>query len=150
MSHESELRTLRTIAKVMDRFYVDPIVGLFLPGVGDILTSATGLYSVVLAVRMGVPRVTVARMLVNLAVDTLFGAVPVAGDAFDAWFKAHERNLRLLEQRATGPSSSTGSTGSIGSTGTGRDGLYVAGAALLFLAAMALPVVLVVWALRQI
>lgn len=139
MSHEKELRTIRTIARVMDRLYLDPIVGLFIPGVGDILTGATGLYTVALAVRMGVSKATVARMLVNLAVDLSVGAIPVAGDAFDAWFKAHERNLRLLEQRAVAPSASTG-----------RDGLYVVGAALLFLAALALPVLLVVWALRQI
>jgi hypothetical protein len=137
MSHETEMRTIRGIARVMDRLYLDPLVGLFLPGVGDILTGATGLYTVVLALRMRVPKVTVARMLVNLAVDLVVGAIPVAGDAFDAWFKAHERNLKLLERRSVEPSSP-------------RDGLYVAGAALLFIAALAVPIVLVVWALRQL
>lgn len=137
MGHETELRTVRALGRVMDRLYLDPILGFFLPGAGDVLTGATGIYTVLLALRMGVPKATVARMLVNLTVDLLVGAIPVAGDAFDVWFKAHERNLRLLEKRAVGP-------------GSAADGLYVAGAALLFLAALAVPVVILVWALRQI
>lgn len=137
MGHDTELRAVRALSRVMDRLYVDPIVGFLLPGAGDVLTGATGAYTVLLAMRMGVPKVTVARMLVNLAVDLLLGAIPVAGDVFDVWFKAHERNLALLEQRAAAKTSAV-------------DGLYVAGAALLFLAALALPVVILWWALRQI
>lgn len=136
MAHETELRAVRGLSRVMDRLYLDPILGLLLPGAGDILTGATGIYTVLLALRMGVPKVTVARMLVNLAVDLVVGAIPIAGDAFDVWFKAHERNLALLEQRSERRS-------------TAMDGLYVVGAALLFVAALAVPVLLLVWALRQ-
>jgi hypothetical protein len=37
-------------------------------------------------------------MLGNMAVDALGGAVPVAGDVFDAAFKANLRNRALLER----------------------------------------------------
>jgi hypothetical protein len=46
--------------------------------------------------RLGVPLRIFARMLVNVAVEGLAGAVPVAGDAFDVAFRANRRNLRNL------------------------------------------------------
>ena len=55
-------------------------------------------YIVFEAYRFGVPRWTLARMGFNLGVETLFGAVPVLGDVFDATFRANNRNLYLLEQ----------------------------------------------------
>ena len=44
-----------------------------------------------------------ARMMVNVGIETIFGAVPALGDLFDAAFKANARNLRLLERHAAAP-----------------------------------------------
>ena len=44
------------------------------------------------------PRWLLARMGLNVAFDGLIGAVPVAGDLFDAAFKANRRNVRLLRR----------------------------------------------------
>ena len=74
-------------------------------------------------------------MFVNLAIDMLLGAVPAVGDVFDFVFKANAYNARLLEKSQPGKSS------------TG-DWLVVGGAALLFLAALAVPITLLVWAIR--
>ena len=83
------------------RFGADAIIGL-VPGVGDLVSAGLGLYVVWRASRMGLPRIAVARMLVNSAIDLVIGAIPFAGDAFDLWFKANTRNLgiarRWLEQ----------------------------------------------------
>jgi hypothetical protein len=83
------------------RFGADAIIGL-VPGVGDLVSAGLGLYVVWRASRMGLPRIAVARMLVNSAIDLVVGAIPFAGDAFDLWFKANTRNLgiakRWLEQ----------------------------------------------------
>ncbi|MBX9789686.1 MAG: DUF4112 domain-containing protein [Pirellulales bacterium] len=79
------------------RIGLDPIIGL-IPGVGDALTTAISLYVVVAAQRLGAPRIVVARMLVNVLVDALLGAVPILGDVFDVWFKANVRNLALFER----------------------------------------------------
>ena len=38
------------------------------------------------------------RMLGNLLLDAAVGAVPVAGDLADVYFKAHRRNLKLLQK----------------------------------------------------
>ena len=122
----------------MDSRYVDPLIGLLLPGAGDVLGAAIGLYPVALALRRGAPKVLIARMLLNLTVDLVGGLVPVLGDLWDFFFKAHSRNLALLRSRARGPAL----------RGTGRDWLVVAGAALLFLVALAAPVVLLVLAAR--
>jgi nitrate reductase NapE component len=80
------------------RFGLDPIVGL-IPGIGDLATTLISLYILLTAVRYGVPRITLARMGLNVGIDLLIGAVPFFGDVFDAWWKTNQRNLRLLRQR---------------------------------------------------
>lgn len=79
------------------RFGLDALLGLF-PGVGDLLGAAVAAYGIVLARRMGVPGAVQLRMIANVALDATLGAVPVAGDLFDAVFKAHQRNHALLER----------------------------------------------------
>ena len=83
------------------RIGLDPIIGL-IPGFGDALTLLPAGYIVFEAYRLGVPRRVVARMALNIGVETLFGVVPILGDIFDATFKANLRNLVLLE-RYVGP-----------------------------------------------
>ncbi|MFN9807693.1 MAG: DUF4112 domain-containing protein, partial [Betaproteobacteria bacterium] len=39
----------------------------------------------------------------NLLVDAAAGSVPLAGDLFDVYFKAHERNLQLLRKELGEP-----------------------------------------------
>ena len=93
------------LAYWLDERYVDPILGLVLPFAGDLLTTVVGLYAVVVAVRRRMPAIVVARMLKNLAVDLVIGAIPLFGDAFDFVYKAHRRNADLLlERHVLGPS----------------------------------------------
>jgi hypothetical protein len=78
------------------RVGLDPVLGLF-PGIGDFLAAVLSSYVVVAAARLGAPRSVLARMLVNLGVDTLVGVVPLLGDLFDVGWKANMRNAALLE-----------------------------------------------------
>ncbi|MBA3898486.1 MAG: DUF4112 domain-containing protein, partial [Sphingomonadaceae bacterium] len=55
------------------------------------------LYVVWEARRLGAPNPLLARMLGNVAIEVVGGAVPVLGDLFDMAFKANLRNLDLLE-----------------------------------------------------
>jgi hypothetical protein len=88
------------------RFGVDAIIGL-VPGFGDLVSAGLGLFVVWRASRMGLPRIAVARMLVNSAIDLVVGAIPFAGDAFDLWFKANTRNLAIARRWVDEPDRST-------------------------------------------
>jgi hypothetical protein len=107
MSHEERLQQVRFLARIMDeqfivpgtnvRFGWDSILGLF-PGLGDAITSAISLLIVHHAWQTGASRIVLARMLANIGVDFLIGAVPLVGDALDFAWKANRKNARLLEQ----------------------------------------------------
>lgn len=77
------------------KFGLDSIIGL-VPVVGDLVTGAIGYYIISEAKRLGVSRVTRARMYTNWGVDVTVGAIPVVGDMFDLAFKSNTKNVRLL------------------------------------------------------
>lgn len=81
------------------RFGLDVLLGL-IPGLGDTATSFVSLYILQAATKAGVPRVTVARMALNIALDYVVGIVPVIGDLFDVYWKANNRNVALLKRHA--------------------------------------------------
>jgi hypothetical protein len=105
-------RTLRLLAFLTDNLFrlpgtnwrvgLDPIVGLF-PVVGDLASAVVSLYIMQAAARFDVPRSTLARMSFNVAIDYLLGAIPLIGNVFDFWWKANDRNVRLLERALAAP-----------------------------------------------
>ena len=107
LSHEQRLAQVRWLARLMDdnfavpgtnlRFGWDSVIGLF-PGFGDVLTTAVSLLIVHHAWQTGASKLTLARMLGNVGVDFVVGAIPLFGDLFDFAFKSNRRNARLLEQ----------------------------------------------------
>lgn len=100
------LRKIRKIAKLLDtaigipgtkfRIGLDPILGL-IPGGGDLITAGISAYMIYLAARFGLERKELNKMIANIAIETAIGSVPIAGDIFDAYFKANIRNLEILE-----------------------------------------------------
>jgi hypothetical protein len=109
---------LRSLVTWMDEAFVvpgtrfrigmDAIIGFLVPGAGDTLTAGSQVALLWSAFRARVPRVVLARMVLNAGIDALLGVVPFAGDAFDAFFKANRRNLQLLERhRGRGPLKAT-------------------------------------------
>lgn len=101
MSNEN----LDQLARVLDdifeipgthiRFGLDAIIGL-IPGVGDLITGMASFLIIFAAWERGLPRVTLARMVANVAIDTLVGSMPVFGDIFDAAWKSNRKNYNLL------------------------------------------------------
>lgn len=128
----------RTVANVLDHRFLDPALGLLLPGVGDVVGSAFGVYLLGVAVRRRLPAVVIARMLLYLALDTVFGAIPIVGDVFDFFFRANSRNLALLEARYRDRRARPG------------DWMVVAGAVVAALLAVLVPVLIVVALIRWI
>ena len=96
---------IRHLAYLMDgaipigrwSFGLDPLLGL-VPGIGDLIGAMISMLIVVRAVQAGVPRIAVARMMTNIAIDTLIGSIPIAGDAFDFAYKSNLKNLRIYEE----------------------------------------------------
>lgn len=79
------------------RVGLDPLLGL-VPGLGDALGGLVAGYVMLTALLAGAPPALAGRMLVNLALDTTLGAVPLLGDLFDIGFRANRRNLALFER----------------------------------------------------
>lgn len=117
---------------------LDALLGFFAPVIGDWLGGGAALVLLWVAFQRRVPPVIIARMVLNVLIDTLVGMVPVLGDAFDVAFQANRRNLELLERHASG--------------GKPRpiDYVVVGIAALVVLALAALPVVLVALVVKWI
>jgi hypothetical protein len=84
------------------RFGLDGVIGL-IPGIGDVLGAMASWIIILAAWLRGVPNITLARMLANVAIETIVGAVPILGDAFDIAWKANRRNFALLERSASAP-----------------------------------------------
>ena len=104
-SREDALARIALLAKLMDSAFVipglnrrvgfDAVLGL-VPGVGDAISAALASYIIWEARQLGLPRWKIARMIGNVAVDTALGSIPLAGDVFDVFFRANERNLRII------------------------------------------------------
>lgn len=85
------------------RFGLDPIIGFLLPGAGDAVTGVGSGSLFVLAIKERVPTVVLMRMVVNIVIDVLVGAIPIVGDLFDAFWKSNRKNLDLIEKYRSDP-----------------------------------------------
>jgi hypothetical protein len=104
--------TAELLAKILDTavkipgtpFYVglDPLLGL-IPGIGDMLANLIGTVILILAARLRVPQIVIARMSLNLLINGTVGAIPILGDLFSIWFRSHARNAELLRRAAAQP-----------------------------------------------
>ncbi len=88
------------------RFGLDGLIGL-VPNVGDTITSFASFYILLAGVRYGVPKITLLRMALNIAIDYIVGAIPFVGDLFDFFWKSNKRNMDLIRERATGKDKGT-------------------------------------------
>lgn len=109
---EALVGTAELLAKILDTavripgtsIYIglDPLIGL-IPGLGDILANLIGTVIMVLAARLRVPKIVLARMSLNLLINGVVGAIPIAGDLFSIWFRSHARNAELLRRASSQP-----------------------------------------------
>jgi hypothetical protein len=103
------LDVLRRASRMLDSGFVlpgtsyriglDPIIG-FIPGIGDLVSPLFAIALLWQARDLRLPRVVQLRMLFNVAIDTLIGIVPLAGDLFDFVWKANDKNMALLDRHA--------------------------------------------------
>ncbi len=91
---------LITIPGINWKFGLYSLVGL-IPGAGDTATALVSFYILASGVRYGVPKITLARMGLNIAIGYLVGIIPILGDAFDFIWKPNRKNMALIRERAT-------------------------------------------------
>lgn len=97
---------IESIARLMDtqyklpgtrfRFGLDPILNL-IPFAGNGITVIISFLLVILMNRYGVSGKVVVKMIGNIAIDGLIGAIPVLGNLFDFYYKSNTRNVQLLK-----------------------------------------------------
>jgi len=110
---EAAVRRMRFVANLLDdsirvpgtefRIGIDPILGI-LPGAGDAVAAAMSVYIVLESARLGVPFLTLLRMMANVTLDFAIGSVPVIGTLFDAAWKANQTNVELAVEHLGGES----------------------------------------------
>ena len=101
------LQRLKTVATLMDakfkipgtdiRFGLDALIGL-IPGAGDLAGFGVSGYMIWVMANNGASGFVLARMILNVLIDTFFGSIPILGDLFDVAFKSNLKNMRLMEQ----------------------------------------------------
>ncbi len=104
---QSRLKSMERLANLMDtqfripgtdiRFGLDAIIGL-IPGAGDLSTFAVSGFMILVMARNGASSYVLARMVLNVLIDTIIGSIPLIGDLFDVAFKANTRNIRLMQE----------------------------------------------------
>lgn len=124
------------------RLGLDGLIGL-IPGLGDVLAGIASFVLIFAAWVRGVPYVTLVRMMFNLALDVLIGAIPLFGDVFDIAWKANRRNYRLLTRHLREPHRHTW-----------KDYAFLLGLCAVVLALLATPIVVLIlilfWILHRI
>ncbi len=79
------------------KFGIDALAGL-IPVAGDLITAAMGAYLIWEARNLGLPKWKLARMALNVGIDSTLGAVPLVGDAFDFLYRSNSRNLAIVKK----------------------------------------------------
>jgi hypothetical protein len=107
LKNSPELLWVERVSKLLDskfripgtsiRFGLDPIFGL-LPVAGDLGTMLISLSLIYTMYQNGASGKLVANMILNVLIDVIFGSIPVVGAFFDVYYKANNRNVRLLKQ----------------------------------------------------
>ena len=150
---EAEREALRQaadlLAKVLDtaipipgtslRIGLDPLLGV-VPGIGDAIAGLIGSSILVIGARVGIPRITLFRMSLNMFLNGTLGAIPVLGDVFSVWFRSNARNAALLRKHSRTERR----------TSTAGDWLFVVSLGLATITAMIAVIVGLLWATARL
>ncbi|MCU7695050.1 DUF4112 domain-containing protein [Haoranjiania flava] len=105
---DDRLKWVERMSKLMDdqfsvgghKFGIDPLLN-FVPYAGDIATYLMSAVLVVTMFKHGVSGKVAMKMIGNITLDAVVGAIPVLGWIFDFKFKANRRNVNLLRKHYT-------------------------------------------------
>ena len=90
-------RIMDTTAKYMDKYFLDPIIGLIPGGIGDVLSSFLALPFIYFALVQVKSIPLTLAVICNVLKDALLGAIPFfIGDIIDVINRSYVANLRLI------------------------------------------------------
>lgn len=112
---------------------LEALIGLF-PFIGDLVGVLLSSYILGEAARLGAPKSVLLRMSANVALEGVVGIVPLAGDVFDAAYKANQRNVRLLEAWLEEPGRTVRSSRLLGAAIVAAVAVFLVGLVLLAIA----------------
>lgn len=96
LTQNSEFSFLRGIYVTMDKFFLDPILGFFIPGIGDVITGVCTVPFVMVTVfKLRSVALTLA-IVRNALVDGLCGLFPVVGDLLDVFNRSYKKSYRQI------------------------------------------------------
>ena len=100
-------RTLQRIARWMDTYYLDPILGFLLPaGLGDFASALMALPFIVFSLFVAKSIPLTLAIINHTLWDILIGLIPFfVGDVLDVVSRPYRRNLQLIEGYLTGDKS---------------------------------------------
>ena len=93
---DSAYVTCKTIATWMDKYFLDPIIGFFFPGVTDCITQVFALPFVYVALFKVRSIPLTLAVIYNSMKDALLGTIPWIGDLIDAFYRSHVKNYTLI------------------------------------------------------
>src|SRR5436309_15792186 len=114
---------------------IDPLIGL-IPGFGDMAGAVVSSILIARAMQNGIAKSAILRMVINVAVDSLGGAIPFVGDIFDFAFKSNAYNLRIYREALRGERKPL------------RDWFFILFVALVLLAIIVLPIIGLIYLTR--
>jgi hypothetical protein len=138
-----KLAQLRTLARTMDSVFkipgtnfrvgLDGLIGI-IPGIGDFAGLVISCYFLLIAAQLQIPKLILARMGVNIIIDTIVGAVPFLGDLFDFVWTANRKNMELIERHLSSPRKTEA-----------RSGLFMVGVSIAIVVLMIAVFYVVKW-----
>lgn len=101
---EAKVERLESLASLMDSQFeipgsgiklgLDTLIGL-IPGIGDTIGLGVSSYIIIQALRLGLPKQKLPRMIFNVLIDWAIGLIPIFGDFFDMGWRANNRNAAI-------------------------------------------------------
>lgn len=100
-------RTLQRIARWMDTYYLDPILGFLLPaGIGDSVSALMAIPFIVFSLFVAKSIPLTLAIINHTLWDILIGLIPFfVGDVLDVVSRPYRRNLQLIEGYLAGDKS---------------------------------------------
>ena len=97
LKQKTSYKVMKKSADIMDRYYLDGIIGLLPQGIGDILSTALALPFIYFSAFHVRSFPLTLAVIYNVLVDIMFGLFPFfIGDVIDFFNKSYVQNMRMI------------------------------------------------------